>query len=169
MQNHWRLTSWRPVVFWHPMTFNIIIMLKLNIGLWLNDTKQGITWSNLPITNSHPKHWRWQVGFLIYLSPVCIWLKINRSDHDKLYGNFQMVDKSYRISAQASLFRRRSKKTPKLRVTGLCAGNSPGPVNSPHKGPVTGKMFPFDDVIMTLPLHQIHICASHATRYTSDL
>ena len=36
----------------------------------------------------------------------------------------------------------------KLRVTGLCVGNSPGPVNSPHKGPVTRKMFPFDDVIM---------------------
>ena len=46
------------------------------------------------------------------------------------------------------LFRRRLKKTSKLRVTGLCAGNSPGPVNSPHKGPVTRKMFPFDDVIM---------------------
>ena len=46
------------------------------------------------------------------------------------------------------LFRCRSKKTPKLRVTGLCVGNSPGPVNSPHKGPVTRKMFPFDDVIM---------------------
>ena len=30
------------------------------------------------------------------------------------------------------LFRRRSKKTSKLRVTGLCAGNSPGPVNSPQ-------------------------------------
>ena len=27
-------------------------------------------------------------------------------------------------------------------------GNSPGPVNSPHKGPVTRKIFPFDDVIM---------------------
>ena len=26
-----------------------------------------------------------------------------------------------------------------------------GPVNSPHKGPVTRKMFPFDDVIMTRP------------------
>ena len=26
-----------------------------------------------------------------------------------------------------------------------------GPVNSPHKGPVTRKMFPFDDVIMTCP------------------
>ena len=46
------------------------------------------------------------------------------------------------------LFRRRSKKTSKLRVTGLCVGNSPGPVNSPHKGPVTRNMFPFDDVIM---------------------
>ena len=46
------------------------------------------------------------------------------------------------------LFRRRWKKTSKLRVTGLCEGNSPGPVNSPHKGPVTRKMFPFDDVIM---------------------
>ena len=46
------------------------------------------------------------------------------------------------------LFRRRSKKTSKLRVTGLCVGNSPGPVNSPHKGPVMRKMFPFDDGIM---------------------
>ena len=46
------------------------------------------------------------------------------------------------------LFRHRSKKTSKPRVTGLCAGNSPGPVNSPHKRPVTRKMFPFDDVIM---------------------
>ena len=40
------------------------------------------------------------------------------------------------------LLRRRSKKTPKLRVTGFCAGNSR------HKWPVTRKMFPFDDVIM---------------------
>ena len=49
------------------------------------------------------------------------------------------------------LFRRRSKKTSKLRVTGLCVGNSLGPVNSPHKGAVTRRMFPFDDVIM-IPL-----------------
>ena len=43
---------------------------------------------------------------------------------------------------------RRSKKTSKPRVTGLCAGISPGPVDSPHKWPVTRKLFPFDDVIM---------------------
>ena len=39
------------------------------------------------------------------------------------------------------LFGCRLKKTSKLRVTGLCAGNSP--VNSPHKWPVTRKMFPW--------------------------
>ena len=44
--------------------------------------------------------------------------------------------------------RRRSKKTPKHRVTGLCAENSQWPVNSPHKEPLTRKMFLFDDVIM---------------------
>ena len=46
------------------------------------------------------------------------------------------------------LFRRWSKKTSKLCVPGLCAGNSPGSVNSPHKEPVTREMVPFDDVIM---------------------
>ena len=40
-------------------------------------------------------------------------------------------------------FRRRSKKTSKPRVTGLCAGNSQ------HKWPGTQKMFPFDDIIMS--------------------
>ena len=53
------------------------------------------------------------------------------------------------------LFRRRSKKTSKLRVTGLCVGNSPGPVNSPHRGPVTRKMFPFDDVIIIITYRRI--------------
>ena len=42
----------------------------------------------------------------------------------------------------------RSNKTSKLRVTGLCEGNSPVTVNSPHKGPVTRKMVSFADVLM---------------------
>ena len=41
-----------------------------------------------------------------------------------------------------------SKKTSKLRVTGLCAGNSPLTGEFPAQRPVTRKMFPFDDVIM---------------------
>ena len=46
------------------------------------------------------------------------------------------------------LFRRRSKKTSKLRVTNFVRGINRWPVNSTHKWPVTQKMFPFDDVIM---------------------
>ena len=46
------------------------------------------------------------------------------------------------------LFRRRSKKTSKLRVIGLCEGNSPVTGEFPAQSPVTRKMFPFDDVTM---------------------
>ena len=46
------------------------------------------------------------------------------------------------------LFRRRSEQTSKLRATSLCEGIRRWPVNSPYKGSVTRKMFPFDDVIM---------------------
>ena len=71
------------------------------------------------------------------------------------------------------LFRRRWKKTSMLRVTGLCVGNSPGPVKSPHMGPVTRKMFPFDDVIMVrfdslwFPPHQRQRRADLFKRLTS--
>ena len=79
---------------------------------------------------------------------LCIWKKYitlqwRHNDHDCV-SNHQP-----RGCLLNRLFKRRSKKTSKLRVTGLCVENSPGPVNSPHKGPVTRKMFPFDDVIMT--------------------
>ena len=57
------------------------------------------------------------------------------------------------------LFRRRSKKTLKLRVTGLWA------VNSPHKWPTTRKMFPFHDVIMILPF----VSLQHSDRTQRDV
>ena len=46
------------------------------------------------------------------------------------------------------LFRRISKKTPKIRVTGLCAGNSPVTGECPAQMASNAEMFPFDDVIM---------------------
>ena len=46
------------------------------------------------------------------------------------------------------LFRPRSKKTSKLRVTGLCAGNSPGTGEFPAQMASNAEMSPFDDVIM---------------------
>ena len=51
------------------------------------------------------------------------------------------------------LFKRRSKKTSKVKKTSLVfvRGIHRRPMSSPHKGPVTRKMFPFDDVIMITP------------------
>ena len=46
------------------------------------------------------------------------------------------------------LIRRRSKKTSKVRDTGLCAGNSPGTGEFPAQMASDAEMFPFDDVIM---------------------
>ena len=46
------------------------------------------------------------------------------------------------------LFRRRSKKTSKLRVTGLCEGNSPVTGEFPTQRASDAEMFPFDGVIM---------------------
>ena len=43
---------------------------------------------------------------------------------------------------------RRSKKTSKPASLAFMRGIYRWPVNSPHKGPVTRKMFPFDDVII---------------------
>ena len=57
------------------------------------------------------------------------------------------------------LFRRRSKKISKLRVNGLCAGNSP------HKWPIARKMFPFDDVIIT-EIAQFILCSQGARTLT---
>ena len=46
------------------------------------------------------------------------------------------------------LIRLRSKKTSKLRVTGLCAGNSPETDEFPSQRANNAENFPFDDVIM---------------------
>ena len=46
------------------------------------------------------------------------------------------------------LFRHTWSKTSKLRVTGFVKGIHRWPVDSPHKGTITRKMGPFDDVIM---------------------
>ena len=60
--------------------------------------------------------------------------------------------------------RRRSKKTSELRVTGLCEWNYPVTGEFPHKGPVTRKMFPFDDVIMKSSLYlSVFNCTRHFT------
>ena len=84
----------------------------------------------------------WPMGHISHGFPLRLSLHWRHNDHDSV-SNHQPHG-----CLLNRLFRRRSKKTSKLRVTGLCVGNSPGPVYSPHKGPFTPKIFPFDDVIM---------------------
>ena len=58
------------------------------------------------------------------------------------------------------LFRHRSKKILKLRVTDICEGNSP------HKRPVTRKLFPFDDVIMLMWFYFIQFARNDEIKIT---
>ena len=59
------------------------------------------------------------------------------------------------------LFRHRSKKTLKLSVTGLCAGNPLVPGGFSSQRPVTCNIFPFDDVIMIQWIHRLRRCKEH--------
>ena len=52
----------------------------------------------------------------------------------------------------ATVYSGRSKKTSKLRVTGLCARNLPATGEFHAQRPVTRQMFPFDDVIMCIKM-----------------
>ena len=67
-------------------------------------------------------------------------------------------------------FRRRSKKTSKLHVTGLCEGNSPVTGEFPAQKPVARKMFPFDDAIIDqISDSQKHPLLALASSYGSIL
>ena len=65
-------------------------------------------------------------------------------------------------------FRRRSKKTSKLRVTSLCAGNSPGTGEMASNA----EMFPFDDFIMVQIMMVsllMHICVTRPRWVNTNL
>ena len=76
---------------------------------------------------------QWKMSFIIFDLPYRVWLTYCL--HVMPYGNPLRWRQNGRDSVSNHqthdcllnrLFRRRSKKTSKLRVTGLCAGNSPG-------------------------------------------
>ena len=94
---------------------------------------------------------------LVAISLLCItyaYLSINRDYENRLTLQWRNngrdgISNHQRLDCLLNcLLRHRAKKPSKLRVTGLCAWNSPGPVNSPHKRPETRKMSPFDDVFV---------------------
>ena len=95
--------------------------------------------------------WAWHRQSMIqFITPLEIALKWRHNGRDGV-SNHQAHD-----CLLNSLFRRRSKKTSLAFERGIHRW----PLNSPHKRPVTRKMFPFDDVIMpcvyeTLPIFKL--------------
>ena len=148
---------------------------RLSNGIFVNSLKTGIwdnIWLSMPIEFlpvSIMVHQRWNV---IYQS-ICDTLlsgltsgDMTQSQSDpslRLWHCWRISPWQWRHNEHDGvsnhqphdglfnrLFRRRSKKTSKLHVTGLREGNSPVTGGYPHKGPVTQKMCPFDDVIIRL-------------------
>ena len=91
----------------------------------------------------HKQNWRSNARHRIWNNKICwyqiSWTNIIQWRHN---GRDSVSNHQPHDCFPNRLFRYISKKTSKLRVTGLCAGNSP------HKWPVTRKRYPFDDVIM---------------------
>ena len=115
------MLSWVNISKFCVKNSNMVVIQYITIVPWRNMTAGRITHLQTGVGNS--LHWR--------------------------HNERDVVSKHRGLDCLLTrLFRRRSKKTSKLRVTDLCRGNSPWPVNFPHKGPVTRKMFPFDDAIM---------------------
>ena len=84
-----------------------------------------------PVNSPHKGQWRGALMFTLSCARINGWV------NNREAGDLRRYRTHYDVIVM-------------FRVTGLCVGNSPGPVNSPHKGPVTREMFPFDDVIMTI-------------------
>ena len=114
----------------------ILLNFKLHWCLFLKDLIVSFHWQFsivIPIRGRrHFTEFHWCSGSLHHQDS----LQWRHNDHDSVSNHQPYGCLLNRV------FRRRSKKTSKLRVTGLCVGNSP------HKWPVTRKMFPFDDVVM---------------------
>ena len=131
---HAPFAIWTAYCFLDECWMNRYTMLCSICNAFCNCKLFDVSYSNKVILNLNLKFECWILGcnFFSYT------LQRRHNDHDGV-PNHQPHG-----CLLNRLFRRRS--TSKLRVTGLCVANSPGP----HKGPVTRKMFPFDDVIMTV-------------------
>ena len=85
----------------------------------------------------YPNNKSWTPGIL----SICKILSWRHNGRDSV-SNHQP-----RYCLLSRLFRRRAKKTPKLRVTDLCEGNSPVTDGFPAQRASDAENFPFDDVI----------------------
>ena len=131
--------QWRPY-FWRIKASSVLNMVIWNERPTRRDYFMIALWQKKCLTHYWP-FVRWTTGHRWSSLTKGQPLQWRHSGRDSV-SNRQPYD-----CLLNGLFRRRSKKTSKPRVTGLWAR---WPVNSPHKGPVMRKMIPFDDVIMNI-------------------
>ena len=123
---------------------NFVKPVEKNLGIYslIGRTSYRKIWWRLEIARFGLRYFQslWNLAGTLAPSIHKISLQLRHNGHGSV-SNHQPHD-----CLLNRLFRRKSRKTSKLRVTGLCAGNMRGihrgPVNSPHKWPVTRKMFP---------------------------
>ena len=103
------------------------------------------------------------LSFKSFLTKIINTLKSNNNNHKHTKTSLQWrqnerigVSNYHHIYCLLSrLFGRTSKKTWKLRVTGLCDGNPPVTDGFPSQRASNAEMFPFDDVVMMTPITSI--------------
>ena len=105
------------------LSYPFLLNGPLEMWFWLQICKIQIQLGDWYLEHSGKYHWRHN---------ECDDVS-NHQPHDCLFNR---------------LFRRRSKETSKLRVTGLCAGNSPVTGEFTAQMASYAEMFPFDDVII---------------------
>ena len=96
----------------------------------------------------HQGHWYFQISHR-RMCRLCITLQWCHNERDGVPNN-QPHD-----CLLNHLFTQRSRKHQSSASLVFVRGIHRWPVNSPHKGPVTRKMFPFDDVIIKLEYWQM--------------
>ena len=160
--SHWVLHELRPYLEDHEPHFRLCIherdflagpTVVNNISAAINASRRTIVilsnsflqshWCRFEFKLAHSKV-SYMRGYHLNATPIlqrCHNMRDGISNHRSLDRLFNR------------LFRHGSKKTSKLRFIGLARGIHRWPVDSPHKGPETQKMFPFDDVIMIANYH----------------
>ena len=138
-ENHWQITS---LVNKKPLFTITLALFFIHILLRVCYPTQSIPWLLASPGQVSAATCMTLINFSWKVSVSLQWCHNGRDG----VSNHQLLD-----CLLKRLSRRRSKKHQSSASLALVRGIHRWPVNSPHKGPVTQKMFPFDDVIISAP------------------
>ena len=102
--------------------------------------------------------WRHQMETFSALLAICHYIDVTMTTMASQITSLTVVYST--VYSDADQRKHQSSQSP-----ALCVGNSPGP----HKGPVTRKMFPFDDVIMVRGIHRSPVNSPHRGQWREAL